>query len=360
MARILVIDDEETFRGLLVAMLEDEGHSILSAADGTAGVALARDAVPDLILCDVCMGGLDGYGVLAALRQDPLTAIIPVIFLTGVGDPAAVRKGMELGADDYLTKPIPQKELVRAVEARLARHAEARQEIRRRFDSLKANIARSLPHEFLTPLTAVIGLSSLLMDEGVAPLEPQAVREVAQGIFLGGQRLHEIISKLTLYAELEAARDASRADWPPVQKGGAVVEAIARARAARFGRAADLEVHAEDVPIALPESYLRALVEELVENALVFSVAGTPVIVRLNRDDAGRCLLSISDRGRGISAEQRQGFATHVPSRRHDQEPGMGLGLTIVHQIAQLSGGQVSFETAPGQGTIVRVELPPR
>jgi len=105
-ARVLVIDDDSQIRALTVEMLEAEGYRVDSAADGTAGLGIAYRESPDLILCDVQMGGVDGYEVLTALRRDPRTAIIPVIFFTGVGGDTAVRHGMNLGADDYLVKPI--------------------------------------------------------------------------------------------------------------------------------------------------------------------------------------------------------------------------------------------------------------
>ena len=111
------------------------------------------------------MGGVDGYEVLTALRRDPRTAIIPVISFTGVGGDTAVRHGMNLGADDYLVKPISTELLVRAVRARLNRSAVFRREAARRLEELRTDLARSLlPHELLTPLTAVMALSSLLME----------------------------------------------------------------------------------------------------------------------------------------------------------------------------------------------------
>jgi signal transduction histidine kinase len=103
---------------------------------------------------------------------------------------------------------------------------------------------------------------------------------------------------------------------------------------------------------------LTALVEELVENALIYSAAGTPVRVAYDREAEGWGVLSVSDRGRGMTPEQVQGLGTYVPTRRHEQEPGMGLGLAIVRRLVQMYAGKLAFETAPGTGTTVRVRLP--
>ncbi|MEY4384921.1 MAG: hypothetical protein RLY20_204 [Verrucomicrobiota bacterium] len=121
MPKILIIEDEPSIRENLVEILELEGHEPFAAADGIAGRELARQAKPDLILCDVMMPGLDGYAVLKSLRADEQTARIPFIFLTARGERADVRAGMNLGADDYLIKPVRVDELLGAIEARLER-----------------------------------------------------------------------------------------------------------------------------------------------------------------------------------------------------------------------------------------------
>jgi two-component system, sensor histidine kinase and response regulator len=356
MARILVVDDDDGLRGLLVEMLEDEGHSVMAAADGTAALRLARETLPDLVLCDVVMSGLDGFGVLAALRKDPITTTIPVILVTGVGEPGVMRKGMEQGADDYLMKPVNQPALIRAVEARLARQAEARLEIQRRLDSLKASLVESLPHEFLTPLTALMGLASLLKDDGDT-LEPQIVREVGDGIHTAAQRLCEITTKLNLYTQLVTAGSAA-ASGPRVENAAKLLEEVARGKAMRLGRGADLEVSAEAIAVVLPERHLTPLVEELVENALVFSAPGSAVRVAGHPEAGGWFVLTVADRGRGMTAEQLQGLTSYEPARRHDQQPGMGLGLANVRRLVQLYGGGIAFESVPDQGTTVRVRFP--
>ena len=121
MKTILLIEDEPQMRRNVLRMLELEGYKAIGAEDGFAGVDAATRERPDLILCDVTMPGLDGHGVLAKLRENPLTATIPFIFLTAKGEKADVRAGMNLGADDYLVKPVAIKELLAAMEARFER-----------------------------------------------------------------------------------------------------------------------------------------------------------------------------------------------------------------------------------------------
>lgn len=123
MNRILVIENEEELRNNLIDLLEVEGFQVLKAADGTEGIQIARSELPDLILSDIMMPGLNGYDVLNALLNGSETATIPFIFLTSKATMNEVRAGMNLGADDYITKPFASKELLRAINLRLAKKA---------------------------------------------------------------------------------------------------------------------------------------------------------------------------------------------------------------------------------------------
>ncbi|MBN1965567.1 MAG: response regulator, partial [Anaerolineae bacterium] len=105
MTRVLVIEDEEPIRENIIEILEMEEFEAVGAANGLLGVEAAQENPPDLIICDITMPGLDGYEVLLQLRQDTATASIPFVFLTARADRSFMRHGMELGADDYLTKP---------------------------------------------------------------------------------------------------------------------------------------------------------------------------------------------------------------------------------------------------------------
>lgn len=152
MKKILVIEDEAEMRRNLLTILKLEKFQAISAETGRAGVEMAKRERPDLILCDVMMPELDGYGVVQALRRDSATAAIPFIFLTAKGERTDLRNGMNLGADDYLTKPVAKTDLMAAITARLQRSA---QQVRAEF---KPNFASSAPLQALglTPRVAEV------------------------------------------------------------------------------------------------------------------------------------------------------------------------------------------------------------
>ena len=119
--KILVIEDEPEMRRNLATILKLEKFTALAAENGRTGLDLARREKPDLILCDIMMPELDGHEVVQALRNEPALASIPFIFLTAKGEKSDQRSGMELGADDYLTKPVSKADLLGAIRARLRR-----------------------------------------------------------------------------------------------------------------------------------------------------------------------------------------------------------------------------------------------
>lgn len=157
MKKILIIEDEPAIRANLEDILEMEGFQPLSAVNGRAGLEIAQRERPDLILCDVLMPELDGHVVLAELRREETTMRIPFIFLTAKGQQHDVREGMNLGADDYLIKPVRVDDLLAAIEARLER---AQQQ-----SGFKADFTSAAPLEKL----------------GLSPREAEILLWVAQG-----------------------------------------------------------------------------------------------------------------------------------------------------------------------------------
>jgi YesN/AraC family two-component response regulator len=127
MKKIVVIEDETRTRNLFLNCLKTEGFNTIGAENGLVGVRKAQEELPDLVICDINMPMLDGYGVLNTLHQDPVTAIIPFIFLTAKDSKAELRQGMQLGADDYLTKPCTVEELLEAIAVRLEKQTVLKQ-----------------------------------------------------------------------------------------------------------------------------------------------------------------------------------------------------------------------------------------
>ena len=152
MKKILVIEDEDFVRENILDLLDAEGFEAIGAENGQIGLNLAKGMIPDLILCDVMMPGLDGYGVLTAIRQDALMASIPFIFLTAKAAKADFRQGMELGADDYITKPFTRAELLGAIASRLKKQAALETLYHTELQQAKAELNYLIHYDRLTHL----------------------------------------------------------------------------------------------------------------------------------------------------------------------------------------------------------------
>lgn len=361
MTKILVIDDEVMLREAIVLGLRAENFEVFEAEDGITGMQLARSVRPDLIVSDINMKGMDGYDTLSALRTDKATANIPFVLMTGRADLKGMRHGMSLGADDYLPKPFRLHELVDVVRTRLHKQQAIREEAEKRLSELRSNISMMLPHELLTPLTGIIGMAEMIVNESET-LAPAELREFGNDIRLSGARLHRLIMNFLIYAQVEMMavqpeRVRSLREVAAIAAAGPV-EAAARRKAQDVGRAADLQFDLQGGQVAISESNLSKIVEELVDNACKFSAAGKTVTVRTLSDGAWT-EINVTDQGRGMKPEHVANIGAYVQfERRIHEQQGSGLGLAIVSRLAELHGGQITITSQPDMGTTVTVHLP--
>src|SRR6478752_7156441 len=225
--------------------LTQKGYDVIEAGNGSIGIEVAQKELPDLILCDVNMEKVDGYLTLSSLRNEPVTASIPFILMTGLADNAGMRHGMELGADDYLPKPFTIDALYGAVEARLKKVQAVRQEADKKLADLRDNISLMLPHELRTPLNGILAYGEILASDA-ANLPPKEVAEMGQVIHDSGKRLEHLIENLLIYAQLEIlGSDQQKINTLRSKQtvgAGALVERVAREQAEEARRSSDLDL----------------------------------------------------------------------------------------------------------------------
>lgn len=364
MKTILVIEDKKIVQEAIRDWLEEEGFQTIGASNGKIGIELAYEHLPDLILCDILMPGIDGYAVLSELRKNPLTTTTPFIFLSVKGTKADVRYGMELGADDYLIKPCTAKELINAVTSRIEKQVQLKSRSQQQLESLRNSIAFSLPHEFRTPLTGILTGVELLR---VIADNPREILEVANSIEECTDRLYGLVKKFLLYAELEIiALDPERirsiqslAAWEPTDMLRSIIKRVVT----QHQRESDVQLNLERVRFFLPEDRLRRVMEELLENACKFSEVGTPIQIigtvseSLNEDK--HYLIDVINQGQGLTPDQITAVGAYVQfDRRYYEQQGSGLGLSIVQRIVELYGGRLTIASEPNAETTVRVILP--
>jgi len=357
MKTILVIDDDARICDLVSEFLAEEGYEVLRAVNGLDGVALAHQSLPALIICDVSLPEFDGFQVLTELQKVAATRSIPFMFLTGNDGRAFLRRGMELGADDFLTKPFTPDELLIAVRTRLAKRQFIERQSQETLNDLRQSIARALPHELRTPLTAVYGYADLLLQDSdrLAPDHVMMVQSLNQGV----GRLHQLSERFLLYADLELlALEISPLARRSLNDPGKVIRIIAQEVAARNDRQIDLILEVHDVPVPLEEQHLAVLIRELADNAFKFSDENTPVEISADAV-SGSYVISVTDQGRGMTPQQ---IASIGALRQFDREiyeqQGAGLGLALAERLVASCGGKLTITSQPGQYTTISIKIP--
>jgi signal transduction histidine kinase len=359
--KILVIEDETTVLQNTLEILSMEGFEAQGVDNGQAGIETAQAYTPDLIICDIMMPGIDGYTVLEELRKSPPTSVTPFVFLTARTDRRDQRYGMNLGADDYLTKPFTVSELLECVHARLDRSESHSGASEKKLDTLRHNIILSMPHEMRTPLTSILGFSDLLKMDAAA-MESEQVLQMAELINAAAVRLQHLIENYLAYAQIEVfQRDPERLislKKAHTDQVDALIESQSYTTVAAFSRAADLYIQVDAADVKMTHDLLKKIIEELVSNACKFSQAGTPVEVS-GRANGQNYTLRVRDHGRGMKADQIAQVGAYMQFDREIwEQQGSGLGLIISKRLAELHDGQLTIESVPDKGTTVTVSLP--
>ncbi|MCS6809120.1 MAG: response regulator [Bacteroidota bacterium] len=361
MKRILVIEDDVSLREFMIKyFLEKEGYQVITAENGEVGLAKATQELPDLIICDIMMPKMNGYEVIQALHENPATASIPFIFLTAMSDRANIRDGMNLGADDFLTKPFVSQELISAVNKRLEKKAHTESRANEKLKTLRDKITSVLPHEFRTPLSTILSASNILLDE-LDTISKDELREMLEYINASAKRLNHLIENYLMYISLEnnIPENETQGDTTLCTAEHIYDQIINQLR--KYNRTQDLVWKAEipsSIPIKMSEQYFNKVVHEITDNCCKFSDAGTPITVSAKIDNKHLCM-EFTDHGIGMTKEQIQQIGAFMQFNREVREQqGSGFGLTLAKRIVELHNATFQIESIVGTQTTVRIALP--
>ena len=360
MKRIMVVEDTKSVREEIVTILEFENFDVVEAENGMVGFEYATKYLPDLIVCDVLMPELDGFGLLRLLREEPSTSTIPFIFLTAKAAKEDWRGGMELGADDYLTKPFTPEELINAIRTRIDKHDNINKQNDTKFEALCENIVYALPHEFITPLTAILGFSELLIDTS----KENNVIKIAEGINNSGKRLERLIQNFLIYSQVEVLlsnpKKVSETQRMSITNPGSIIKEVAFSKAKQFKREKDIVIDVDEANVQITTENIRKMIEELVDNAIKFSTPNSPISVKVNMTKEFYTI-EILDNGRGMSPDQISNIGSYMQfDRKLYEQQGMGLGLIIAKRLVELHDGSMNIDSEIGKGTRIIIKLKSR
>lgn len=357
---ILVAEDEAKLRFIICELLTGEGYEVLEACDGEDARDIFARHRPELVVSDIRMPRLDGFGLLSAVRNMAAWYEAPFVFLSARADQADIRAGMMAGADDYLLKPFEPDQLLKVVADRLQRV----REVRGQMHEAQLQLIRRLPHELRTPLNGIAGMADILHLRAGDKTPPgrAELTEICSLLKLSADRMHRMVENVLLWSEVSVLRGDSSAFEQHFNDGSEWVAALSQTCeqiATEHGRAADVRLEVECAAAAVPGRRLLAVTGHLVDNACKFSAAGTRIEVKAGQSD-GRFHLRVKDAGRGMTREEISQVGPFRQFRRDTYEQqGLGLGLAIASAYAGRHGGV--FKLSPvsgGPGLISELFIP--
>ena len=365
MTKVLVIEDERYLLEDITELLQYTDFEVQGANSGSQGLEVASAYAPDLIICDIMMPDLDGYQVLEQIRNNPQMADTPFIFLTAKADRDSMRYGMDMGADDYLTKPFTSAELLTAINTRLKRQSQITIGSEEKLEAVKLQLTRMVTHELRTPLISINTVVDVI-SRRIGQLSQDELQELLDAISVGSKRLSHRVEQLVFITQLEAGvirADIIAQDGLPMRLWEMIVSAGNLAR--RFNDQQERNVsvklydHDRDSVVMCNPPSLKQAFAELIANATTFSPPNGQVNISQWRS-GNKVMVSIVDEGPGIPedrlAEALRDFSQL--DRDTNEQQGMGMGLSLAHRIIEAHGGTIDILSIVGKGTQVTVTLP--
>jgi signal transduction histidine kinase len=369
--RLLVVDDVEANRKVLAYRLEPQGYSVTMAKSGREAMELVREEPFDLILLDIMMPEMDGYSVLRQLKADEKLRHIPVIVISALTELDNAVRCIEMGAEDYLTKPFNpillkarigaclDKKLARDREIHLFEQLQQNYNQLHELEKLRDDLTHMIIHDMRTPLSSVMmGMQTL---EVVGEMNEQ--QQEIMGIALhGGETLLGMINDLLDIEKMESG--SWQLDHAPLDTAASITSAINQVDSLLKEKKLILirQITTDLLTICGDESKLRRILVNLLGNAIKFTPSGGTITIGAQLDEAQQSIrFFVKDTGEGIPTEYKKRIFEkfgQVQSRQSQRHPSTGLGLTFCKLAVEAHGGHIGVESELGKGSTFYFTIP--
>lgn len=358
---ILIIEDEHNIRQDIVKILSLNKFQTIDTDDGNEAIRIARESLPNLIISDIMMPIMDGITIFKKLQEHNETATIPFLFLSAKSSKEDIRMGMNLGADDYITKPFDIQDLVNAVKSRISKQEKTLSTLNKRYDDLKLSLHRTIPHEIRTPLNTILGYSEyLIKNVGSNSLEKNT--EMLEFIYSDAKRLQKMFENFIFLSKVEAYH-SNPDDLRTLRNKKTIysemlIKDIFFFYANENKRVDDLEFDITDADLQIHEEHFAKIIESIADNCFKFSKQNDKVLITTTLID-DQLVMSFKDFGIGIAANHiSEVSAFRQFNRDKNEQQGNGLGLAIVKSLVLLYNGNFKIDSIENEYTNIIISLP--
>lgn len=347
--KILIADDNPDNVELLRKRLGSQGYETVAAYDGEEALAAVLRESPDLMILDIMMPKMDGYEVLRRLKQEEEYRDLPVILLTAKKEIPDKIKGLDIGANDYITKPFNPQELLARVKSLLTLREEQQRKAKDERLTALDQMVEGVAHEIRNPVTAIGGFARRLYDR-LPPNTPE--KQYAEIIVNESKRLEQMVRQIV---------ESTVISIPSLRKrdlNEVITEALAacKEKLEESKVVAKVQLAADLPPFIMDAGNLRRVIAHLISNAINAMPEGGTLTITTNRRNHF-AQIQVADTGVGIPPQ----ILPHIFDPFFTtKSSGPGLGLAMVHKIIKQHGGQISVDSEPGKGTTFTITLPLR
>jgi signal transduction histidine kinase len=370
--RVLLVDDDPRNVRLLEGIFRADGYQVAKAHGGQEALQLVSEEMPDLILLDVMMPQMSGHEVCERLKADPRTRPIPVIMVTALNSLEDKVQGLDIGADDFVSKPVNRLELLAKARSLLrgkALHDEllrAKAELEEKneellqLERLKDSLTQMIVHDLKNPLTAIMGNLELALSHSSTD-EAAGARRLSRALDSSRSMMRMILDLLDI-GRLEENRLPLHLESLDIaqllQECASEVDGLVKARGVKLVR----EPSGTLPSVAADRGLVSRIVANVLSNAIKHTPEGGQITLGASADGEN-VVISVRDTGEGIPAEFHSMIFekfSRPELRKHGLATDRGLGLAFCKLAAEAHGGRILLESAPGEGSLFRISLPLR
>lgn len=344
------MDIRESIQDLLTM----KGFEVITASNGKDGLFLAITQKPDLILSDIMMPEMNGLEFLDLVQKNIELASIPFIFLTAKIEHTSLREGMSLGADDYLTKPVKNSDLLDAINRRLIKAENVRKSLEEDLKALVTQMSSTAQHEFNTPLNGILGFAEIIKRK--PNITPNDLLRFAEILETSGNRLKATLDNIILYQTILNKGLKPRSE--NIIFNTEFIENVTEKLLQKYGRTDDLQIDFPDsVKVCGSSDFLKKILTEVIDNALKFSQPGDKVTIKTESHN-GKQSICVTDKSRGLTAEQINSVGPFVQfERKKYEQQGLGLGLFISKELARSCNWNITLRPNNSEGITASISF---